>query len=138
MCVDYDGGCEFIQEKMVKARKEHRCCECHRTIQPGESYEKTVGNWEGAFSVFKTCAHCVAAREWIMDTCGGFMYCGLDEELKEHLDEYSWCWQKMNLGFVARGLVGLRRGWKKFKGNGLMTPLNLETYKKPTVPVGVS
>ena len=45
-----------------KARKAHRCCECHGTIQPGETYHYHHGVWEGVGASYKVCADCEALR----------------------------------------------------------------------------
>ena len=47
-----------------KARKEHRCCACFRTIRAGERYENAWGVWDGAQSSYKTCHLCVELREY--------------------------------------------------------------------------
>jgi hypothetical protein len=61
--VDHDGGPQFCQEINRKARKEHTCCECHRTITIGEYYEYVSGCWDGYFSKYKTCLDCVSVRK---------------------------------------------------------------------------
>jgi hypothetical protein len=45
-----------------KARKAHKCCECHGTIQPGEKYHFHHGVWDGRASSYKVCADCEALR----------------------------------------------------------------------------
>lgn len=51
-------SCEY-----PKARKEHKCCECRRTIAIGEKYEKVKGIWEGKAKRFKTCLPCASLRD---------------------------------------------------------------------------
>lgn len=41
-----------------RARKEHRCDECGRTIEAGERYEYLWGICDGEQMVHKTCLHC--------------------------------------------------------------------------------
>jgi hypothetical protein len=53
-------GCQSTSIR--KARKAHRCCECHEPILPGQRYEYTSGVWDGAPDAFKTCLACVAIR----------------------------------------------------------------------------
>ncbi|BCD83641.1 hypothetical protein PSm6_00480 [Pseudomonas solani] len=55
---------DFQVKTIRKARKPHRCCECHGLIVPGQSYEHVAGVWDGGADRFKTCMHCVEAREW--------------------------------------------------------------------------
>ena len=61
---DYDAP-EFYHRAERKARKSHRCAECGKAIQPGETYEKASGKWDGSFCQFKTCCRCTALREHI-------------------------------------------------------------------------
>jgi hypothetical protein len=51
---------DFWTDTERKARKTHTCIECHRTIQPGETYTKSAGVWEGDFYDAKRCGHCMA------------------------------------------------------------------------------
>lgn len=64
MClyVDDDGSwVEMKPARRVKARKQHTCGECHRTIEPGEQYETWTGIVEDEhFYTGKACAHCMA------------------------------------------------------------------------------
>ena len=48
--------------KMMTARKDHKCCECHGPIVPGEKYQLVKGCWDGHWGHFKTCALCVDLR----------------------------------------------------------------------------
>ena len=45
-----------------KARKQHTCCECLGTIQPGERYHYHHGVWDGEAMSYKVCADCEALR----------------------------------------------------------------------------
>lgn len=47
-------------EEDVKARKQHRCCECRGFIQPGEIYHRHSGLWDGEWNTFKVCLDCDA------------------------------------------------------------------------------
>lgn len=79
--IDYDyGSCSFFDEKVLLARKEHRCCECGDIINKGDKYEKVVGKWEGDFIEYKTCLVCKEIRDRIF--CS-FIFTALWEELSE-------------------------------------------------------
>ena len=82
MCsCDYDGESpEFFNKQELKARKEHRCCECSELIHIGEKYEYIVGKWDGEFDYFHTCLICARIRG---DYCAPFG--NLWEELVEAL-----------------------------------------------------
>ncbi len=45
-----------------KARKEHKCCECGSGIDPGETYQKITGLFEGTWEEYKTCQVCQNIR----------------------------------------------------------------------------
>jgi len=40
------------------ARKEHKCCECRRVIEPGSKYQYSSGIWDGSAHDFKQCINC--------------------------------------------------------------------------------
>ena len=60
--IDSDVGPTFYSEEMRTARKQHKCTECRRTIEPGEEYESVSGLWEGGWSKYKTCRDCLSLR----------------------------------------------------------------------------
>jgi len=50
---------EIYKETTVEAAKSpHQCCECQATIQPGDSYIRISGLWEGTWCNFKMCVPC--------------------------------------------------------------------------------
>ena len=59
----------FTTEVHRTARKQHKCTECHATIEPGEVYEYVSGLWDGDLNVFKTCIHCETARNFYVGDC---------------------------------------------------------------------
>ena len=76
---DYDGP-KFCSEKWIKARVEHRCCECGEAIQKGEHYERVTGLWE-EWETLKTCGPCRRIRTDVC--CGGFEYGALRSVIME-------------------------------------------------------
>lgn len=68
---DYDPP-SFYNETFPVARKEHKCCECHGTILPGQEYQKVAGVWAGRFEVYKTCMTCYLIRNNYC--CDGFAF----------------------------------------------------------------
>lgn len=61
MC-DFEAPAAYV-ETMRRARKVHRCCECARSIQPGDRYQVASGVWDGRGASFKTCARCLRIRK---------------------------------------------------------------------------
>lgn len=62
MCldVDYDDEVKFETHTKPRARKAHKCTECGRSIEAGETYDKWTGlSYEG-FWTTRMCAHCGA------------------------------------------------------------------------------
>lgn len=75
---------EAFQVMTRKAKKQHKCCECHQQINIGDEYEYSSGIWGGEPHSFKTCKTCAAIREEYRaetneDVCFG--------ELRNHISE---------------------------------------------------
>jgi hypothetical protein len=51
---------DVYDERWMRARKEHVCCACSRTIQPGEQYHYTFMVYEGTPDHWKRCERCQA------------------------------------------------------------------------------
>lgn len=67
-----------------KARKDHKCCECRRTIEKGEKYFYESGIWDHGPDSFKTCQECYQIRESFF--CD-FSYGELWDELFNNIHE---------------------------------------------------
>jgi hypothetical protein len=59
----YDEPAEFYHTSHHTAANRYACCECGRTIAPGERYLKITGKWDGVISAYKRCSHCDAVAE---------------------------------------------------------------------------
>jgi len=113
MVDDADGTCEVWQESHRKARKQHQCQECGRTIKPGERYMFIFTVFEGEARGNKVCAHCEIACDWLRSNCGGYMLHAVEEDIDQHVEEY----RRMD---IARLAVGMRRNWQRIRKAGLM------------------
>lgn len=80
---DYAEGPELYEEKIITARKQHKCCECSGVIEPGKKYHYVRGLWEGSFETFKTCMPCKTIRDEYC--CWGFIFGELSETIYECL-----------------------------------------------------
>ncbi len=82
---DYDQPA-FFNQAVVKARKPHRCHECHGPINPGDSYKRSSGKWDGRVDTYAECALCMELRQWaeISVTC---FCCNIFGELHETVRE---------------------------------------------------
>lgn len=97
------------------ARRQHTCCECRATIQPGDVYEYASGVWDGTPDSFKTCMACIDARNFYEGDCdsasfrddGAYTFTQLHQDL---LDFAGDCRSGTGLKFGAyRQVVLLRR-----------------------------
>ena len=87
---DYDNP-DFYDTQSIKAAKIAQCCdECHRTISVGESYERTFVKWEGEVNVYKTCARCLAVKEWVAAhvPCFCWAHGNILNDARETVSEY--------------------------------------------------
>lgn len=83
-----ESGPSVSSETWPVAKIPHKCCECGRTILPGEKYQRVFGVWDEA-QTFKTCSDCAGRpREWLQANCDGWLFeCAL-EDLREHIDTF--------------------------------------------------
>lgn len=112
MCMidDGDGYSTNLREERRRARVEHRCCECRRTISPGETYIADTVVCDGELSTYKTCAHCDVVRGWLMRECQGFAYQYVKEDIIEHAREGGYGRD------VVRMAAGMRARWSRRDG----------------------
>jgi hypothetical protein len=118
MCMidDSDGRVEVLSMRWPRARKPHKCGECHRVIEPGERYNIHAGTYEGEFVTHKTCEHCTVARDWLSAECGGWLYEGVEEDISEHATNGLYGRPVMRLA------IGMRRKWRTRKGALMPVP----------------
>lgn len=84
MTCDCDGDLpDFMAEKTVIARKLHKCCECRRPIQVGESHRSVRGKWDGEVQTFRQCARCSRVADALYREGACLWFGGLREELRE-------------------------------------------------------
>lgn len=87
----------YVHVSKPRARVEHRCDECYRTIRAGETYERTTAGYSAQRpDTWKTCSGCIWARSWIEAKCGSWVY-GSGELMRDQ--------------HLCRALVGIRRKW---------------------------
>jgi hypothetical protein len=53
---------EFFTSKDVRARKPHKCYECDRTIEVGETYQRCSMKCDGELGSYCTCLTCAEIR----------------------------------------------------------------------------
>ena len=85
MCRWGDESVQMLSERNPKARKDHRCSECGRSIAKGETYRAETWLWEGDLDSAKVCSHCLQVRRWLSAACDGWVYSELESDLAEHV-----------------------------------------------------
>ena len=112
MCHDLspDECVSIYNDEMRKARKEHRCVECHRVIKPGEAYRYEFGIYEHEAAQYKTCAHCSAAREWLRINCETWIYADVFQDLYDHFTD-AGAYPPADRMWLGRVVVGMKRQW---------------------------
>jgi hypothetical protein len=107
---------DVFESKDRRAVKAHRCTECGRTIDPGETYQHAAGLMDGNWFTFKTCAHCRTCCAWLVAVCDGYLFEGVLEDLGEHRFESVASW------WLLRRIAEARRKWRR--SDGTLYPLN--------------
>ena len=117
MCMldDGDGQVTMLSEANHVARKAHKCRECARTIEPGERYHVDRFIWEGKLDTHKVCAHCMVARNWLSNECGGWLFGCIEEDIREHARNGDY---PMGVHRLAVGMA-----WKWRAPSGKMLPI---------------
>lgn len=110
---DADSFITELSQGMRKARKPHRCCECHAAINPGDSYEDVAGVDGNAFVTYKTCGPCVEIRTHFCD--GSWLYGGLWEDMENCFPELVAGGPCLK-GLSAAAKAKLFAQWRDWKG----------------------
>ena len=118
MCM-WDGGDgpQVADHRVVRARKSHRCAECGRVIEVGETYHYDFQVYDGCPGTWHTCQHCRVAQQRLIRECGGYLIEGTWEDVEEHTREYPKT--MMPLG---RLIVGKNRKWRARDGGLVPIP----------------
>ena len=83
---DYDESCKMLSEKIVTARKPHKCAECRKMILPGEKYELYVGiDCNKVFSEH-TCLVCAELKNTFC--CSGYEFGNIRGMIRDALREH--------------------------------------------------
>ena len=79
----------FHDVRIMRAKRDYRCCECGQIILSGERYERAVGKWDGEIDTFRTCLPCSRIRKDFFCT---YSYTQMWEDLVEELGEEVTPW----------------------------------------------
>lgn len=108
----------FWNTEQRKARKEHVCSDCRRTIRVGETYRHGVG-FEGGklYSEWNDCRHCLFVLH-------GYDLAWDGEYSPDSFHEWATSGEYQDLGEL-RMQAGFRKGWTTAQGN--LWPLPVHT-----------
>ncbi len=53
---------ELLRRTEPRARRSYSCCECSRSINPGDRYVNYSGKWPGGWYTFRMCLWCDVHR----------------------------------------------------------------------------
>jgi len=97
---------EFYRARELKAKKQHRCCECHKPINVGNKYIYIAGKSDGDFWTAKQCLSCskLTGKIWSMFPSMCFCFGELIDTIREtellSFDEDSKKWSS-NTDFIV-------------------------------------
>jgi hypothetical protein len=129
VCLNQDLGYynEFFTEGVQKAKIEHNCGECKRTIDPGEQYEYARGKSDGSWFTAKTCLQCMLIRKALI--CGDYFYGMMWEDIREYVYPelkrvgLSECFAKIDSRVARNNLAEDFERWMKEREAGNATDI---------------
>lgn len=109
---DYDPPVFYHAARPV-ARKAHKCDECGNAISPGEAYERVHAKWEYVIDTCRTCARCLALRDFVRAhiPCFCWAHNNMLSDAHEHIEQFAHEAPGLFMGY-GRLRVAIRRGGK--------------------------
>lgn len=126
MCMLHDGVemCAIWNEKDFRARKDHTCDECGRTIPKGEIYTRISALAPGdGWSNAKFCRHCQKIANWLIENCDGYLMGCIAQDFIDHMDQFQWSSQ-------MRAVWGLQNQWRRTNGELMQPPVYIAPLGK--------
>lgn len=99
---------QILSASIVRARKQHRCCLCARTITPGRRYRREAQVAEGDFAAHTYCRTCASEASALVAESSGDCYWFSGDERAE-LRTRPW----------RETLSRLRAEWRRLRGGAL-------------------
>lgn len=101
MCM-IDGADEWtvFRSETRRAAKSHKCYECGRSVESGESYEYATGLLDGRWLTMHTCAQCVELKRWLTTVCNGYLFGGVWEDIEQHWSD-DWLYRSLAFGRIV-------------------------------------
>lgn len=88
-----DCDCDYSavwDERKLRARKEHRCSECHGTIKRGETYTRIASLYDGRWTTIRRCEDCSVILCDLGRLTTGGCHCYTGGDLMADLHEHAW------------------------------------------------
>jgi hypothetical protein len=107
---------DFYSNRVVKARKQHKCYECRMPIVPGDRYEYVTGKCDGAIDTFRTCGKCVDLRTWVQNNvpclcwAHGNLFSDLRDAVEDANDRAPQETVGLRFGLLRRSYYAYRQG----------------------------
>jgi hypothetical protein len=79
--------CQYWDEKRVKTRTPHKCCECNVDIPVGEEVGRSKGVFDGHWYTSYRCAACLILAEFAATIEG---MCAMWGGLADFVDNVNW------------------------------------------------
>jgi len=114
-CDLYEDGPSCFSEKNRVARKLHKCSECGRVIDPGETYHYESGVWDGTPLSFKTCADCYSLRREFFSTYEyGSIWASFEEAVFENDGRFDQdALAALTPAARERAMAAIERAWER-------------------------
>lgn len=108
---DGDSATPYL-EQWRTARKQNKCCECKRSILPGQRYQFVSGRWDGDWLSYRTCEDCYHIR--MAFACDGtWVFETLWEDLRESFGSITTaCFEKIETVSAKEYLRECWIAWK--------------------------
>jgi hypothetical protein len=65
MCYDSDDGASVWKERTIRARRHHRCNDCHREIPVGRHHVRILSLYDGHWETMRVHSECAALSEFV-------------------------------------------------------------------------
>lgn len=121
---------EFMESRVVKARKAHVCSECNGVIAIVDTYKVFAYKFEGEFGSDKMCNSCVeTAGEFEYHIVGGSLWLMLREEWEQGAHVQA-CINRLE---TARAKEHMRQQWLKWQDEKIARAAQRKTQKAGAV-----
>jgi len=119
--LNYDNGGDYdtvdvCHVETLKARVNHRCTDCYAIIEAGQFYERTASLFDGRWSTYRKCQHCMAfestMEQHYRGFAGGNAFGCMYEEIRNTLNDLYSVDHPGRWFSVARKLIKVRKNYE--------------------------